>query len=166
MRPGASRPPAVSVANRGMDFEAALALQHAAYLRAGRAVILKLPTPWVPHWSGGKVSGAHVAETAAADFVGCLRGGRAIALEAKSTSSGRLPLSRVRPPQREYLSAVDALGGVALLVIYWRRAGETWAVPWTDVRSERVVDGRSVAWRESSPYRVDGLDYLASLGVA
>ena len=165
MRSGRPQAQVFSAANRGMDFEAALALQHAAYLRAGKAAIIKLPTPWVPHWSGGKVSGAHVAETAAADFVGCLHGGRAVAVEAKSTNIDRLSLSRIRHPQRKYLDVVDDLGGVSLLVVYWRKLGEVWAIPWADVRSGRSVRGRSVAWHPSSVYRVKGMDYLAALGL-
>lgn len=75
--------------------------------------------------AGGKVVPARAGTI---DALGVLRGGRMVGVEVKSCASNRLDLSRLPPQQRAHLAQIEALGGVALVLI----VGPThaWAVEW------------------------------------
>lgn len=75
-----------------------------------------------------------------ADYIGCLVGGRCLAVEAKSTGDEYLMRSAITPKQVRHLDAVAMAGGLALLLVEFRltvhqsyssRAG--YAIPWTEV---------------------------------
>ena len=153
----------MSLANRGKDLEDLLTAQNATYRDRSIAVIHKVPTAWVPTWRDGAVRGAHVAEVAISDFIGCM-GSRAVAIEAKSTRQPRLPYKAIQPHQVAFLDDCATQGALCGLVVLWGLCGELWAIPWEDVRrSMDRGERKSMPWVECSPFKVVGLDYLARL---
>ncbi len=79
------------------------------------------------------------------DFLGVWPGGRALAVEAKSTDAASWPLSKLDDHQRDALSRVDAAGGVGLLAVQIR--GRGWLIPWPAL-AEHLARGEraSVPW--------------------
>jgi penicillin-binding protein-related factor A (putative recombinase) len=98
-------------------------------------------------------------EKAAADYAGCTVAGRALAIECKSTESGRLARAEIKPQQAAQLDAIADADGVALLAVEFRDAGrDAWGarqylipwrqVPWTVARSAEGLDEADAApWR-------------------
>lgn len=64
--------------------------------------------------AGGKVV---PAKAGTIDALGVLRGGRMVGVEVKSCSNNRLDLARLPPQQRAHLAKIEALGGVALVLL-------------------------------------------------
>jgi len=56
----------------------------------------------------------HFGRKGSSDIIGCLPGGRFLAIEVKA------PDGRLSPEQKEFLEKIRGLGGVALLVRGWR----------------------------------------------
>jgi len=124
----------------GGALEAYLDDQHQRALDAGLLA-------WIGHYGPATVTtgrtGAlttRIVGAAPVDYLGCTRDGRLVAVEAKRCS-GYLDLegharASLAPHQRAQLEASDRAGGLALLVVSWRRAaGELrYAVPWGEVR--------------------------------
>ena len=124
----------------GGALEALLDEQHQRALDAGLLA-------WIGHYGPATVTtrcGAHlttrIVGTAPVDYLGCTRAGRAIAVEAKRCS-GHLDLTGVEraslaPHQRAQLEATNRAGGLAVLVVaFRRRAGDVrYAVPWDAVQ--------------------------------
>ena len=96
------------------------------------------------------------------DYLGIMRGGRALVVEAKRRT-GRLHRDDGRDGipahQREWLDAADRSGALALVVVeFVRAAGVTrHAVPWGEIPWE----GDSVGPAALTPWRVAGGLYLA-----
>ena len=90
---------------------------------------------------------------------GTLRGGRAVAIEVKSCSNGRLDLDRLPPHQRAELEAVEQIGGLALVLVVV--GGVAHAVPWAAVRAAIEAGARSLGVAEVEVYRCPpGRPYL------
>ncbi len=113
-----------SHANRGMDFEKALNAMHEYYAQKQTALVGKqyLPTQVV---KGGQW--AKVIDKSTVDYVGVLRGGRFVAFDAKETHIERIDLRALPEHQFEFLKEVEALGGVALVLV--RFPGAVYAIP-------------------------------------
>lgn len=96
------------------------------------------------------------------DYIGILRGGRALVVEAKRRT-GRLRRDGERDGipahQREWLDDADRAGALALVVVeFVRAAGVTrYAVPWGEIPWE----GYSVGPDALAPWRVNAGLYLA-----
>lgn len=117
----------------GQSWEAAVAAENQSLLYARRAMVARVPT----HYHSGPSRDPKV------DFVGVLRGGRFVAIEAKSDSGA---LTRM---QRAYLKGVTRFGGLALV---YRR-----------IDSERylcVVDGAGEMEPKSDATRVTDETWL------
>lgn len=94
-----------------------------------------------------------------ADYRGTLRGGLAVSVEAKSAGRGRLPLiddgseryDGVKAHQRTALERTLKLGGVALLVVRFRRQRDralydtTYAVPWDEIAAAETIGADDVS---------------------
>ena len=156
---------------RGDAFEALLTRHHDRAEALGVAHVRKVGAPVVVGRRGKPVEWAGVGPV---DYLGTLRGGRAIAVEAKSVD-GRLSRADIAEHQREHLDAVAALGGLALLAVEVRGVGLfvcPWpAVPWRESSrsvaprkgaAKRVVQSRTVGAEELAPWRVAGECYVAA----
>lgn len=93
-----------------------------------------------------------------ADRVGVLVGGRAVAVEAKSTNKARLARDDVSEKQQAHLDAVARAGGLALLLVEFRspqrplRYAVEWRkVPWGRLRSAETVGPELVGWEVVAP---------------
>ena len=56
----------------------------------------------------------HFGKKGSADILGCLPGGRFLAVEVKA------PDGRLSPEQKQFLDGIELLGGLALVVRGWR----------------------------------------------
>ena len=156
---------------RGDAFEALLSRHHAAALAEGLADVRKVGAPVVVGRGGAPKAWAGVGP---ADYVGTLRGGRSLVVEAKSTAT-RLSRADIAEHQREHLDACAALGGLALLAVELRGRGVyvvEWATaPWRvssravtatergrEVR--RVVESRTLGAEELAGHRAAEGCYL------
>lgn len=154
----------------GQDLERWLAAQHRAAGLQGIAHVRHVGPP-VAH-AGSRGQHLTVIGKGPADYQGLLRGGRAVAIEAKSRDA-RLSLADIPEHQQRDLEAVERLGGLALLVVEVRAAQLVAAVPWTEVPwrvssrvldrgkpSERVERSETVGAEELAPWRAVAGCYL------
>jgi penicillin-binding protein-related factor A (putative recombinase) len=156
---------------RGDAFEAVLAPHHAVAAAEGIADVRKVGAPVVVGRRGKPIAWAGVGP---ADYVGTLRGGRALVVEAKSTAT-RLSLADIPEHQRAHLDACAALGGLALLAVELRGRGvyvvEWSAAPWRVTKRtvskvergrkvERVVESRTLGAEELAGHRAAEGCYL------
>jgi len=156
---------------RGDAFEDVLSRHHAVALAEGIADVRKVGAPVVVGRGGLPKAWAGVGP---ADYVGTLRGGRSLVVEAKSFA-GRLSRGDIAEHQREHLDACAALGGLALLALNVYGCGVyvvRWdAAPWrvttrtlTTVergrKVKRSVESRTLGVEELAGHRVEGECYL------
>jgi recombination protein U len=159
-------------ANRGRFFEEYLQHLHTRYREQGRARIDLIPTPTRPRNGRNGVTWAPV-QKGIVDFVGILAGGRFVAFDAKSTRntrSWRVKASRRSPGndtthQWEYLSEVQALGGLAFYLIYAEMLDQVFVVlmPFLIGESQHFSDLIEVAKDENGWW--DWLSTLEHVGV-
>lgn len=69
-----------------------------------------------------------VTHKSTVDYIGCYRG-QFIAFEAKSTKSDRLEKSNIKTNQIEYLTKVNACGGLAFYLIYFEKYDQILCTP-------------------------------------
>jgi penicillin-binding protein-related factor A (putative recombinase) len=119
---GASRAGRVAKA-AGESTEAAVEAACAAYRRAGLASVDKLATPTkvVRRMEGGRFVGVFTGK-APVDFQGTLAGGRAVAIELKSSAVPRVPLEhrgedRLRGEQGARLADLHRLGAACAVLV-------------------------------------------------
>ena len=143
-----SQQSAAAAAASGNDLEGWLDDQHEA-ARALRLADLEHQNPAVRvlrHLDAARFEGQWRARSGP-DYRGTLRGGRSVTVEAKNAGRDRLKLvddgsphyDGVKQHQADALNRALALGGVALLVVRFRRRAQgrdvetTYAVPWDAV---------------------------------
>ncbi|GAB6875641.1 Holliday junction resolvase RecU [Thermaerobacter litoralis] len=180
-------------AHRGAALEAQLAQSLAVYRTRGEALILKIPTAWVPvrdprsrqdalaealGLAGRPIRGVRPAGEPAVDFFGVFREAsgawRPVAFDAKSTRRASWPLDHLPPVQARFLEDADRMGIAAGLVLEFVRDGAVVWLPWRAVAAavaRRRAGGRasiSRAEAESWGTRLQSgqgvsLDLLAAL---
>ncbi len=113
--------------NRGMAFEALVDESNRHYLAHDKAVIHKKPTPVqivgvdYPSRSQAKITEAYYRTPSTTDYNGIYKG-RYIDFDVKeSQSMTSFPLKNVHAHQLTHLKNVHAHGGVAFLLIYFRK---------------------------------------------
>ncbi len=146
---------------RGDAFEAVLAPHHAVAAAEGIADVRKVGAPVVVGRRGKPIAWAGVGP---ADYVGTLRNGRSLVVEAKSTAT-RLSLADIPEHQRAHLDACAALGGLALLAVELRGRGVyvvEWATaPWrVTKRTVTKVESRTLGVEELAGHRAAEGCYL------
>ena len=174
--PAVARRRAGAVAHaRGDAFEDVLAPHHAVAAAEGIADVRKVGAPVIVGRKGKPLRWAGVGP---ADYVGTLRGGRSLVVEAKSFA-GRLSRLDIPEHQRAHLDANAALGGLSLLAACVYGCGvyvvEWSAAPWRvtsrvvreavevdgrKVKVERTVESRTLGVEELAGHRVEGKCYL------
>lgn len=131
-------------ANRiGEGWEDTLNDYHAYLSNMGLAVVHKTGPISRMTKQGGRLVPMYVAP-GPADYVGCLAGGRAVAIEAKTTSQKKsftLPASTLH--QRDFLNRIHECGGLAFYLVWWRFHGQALVHPITrlDGQTMRLEDG-------------------------
>lgn len=122
---------------------------------SSRAHLIKIPTPvLIKRQAGGEVSGV-LAARRACDFLGWLKGGRAVYLECKSTAASgrrwRLD-KRLREYQIMWLMRAASMGCVAGVMVRHQDgfAMRDYLIPVT--REGLPFEGVSVLWGDIRPY--------------
>ncbi len=97
-----------------------LEAEHEALRRRHMAYMVKVPNPTTitSRTKAGKIRG-HINSAVFVDFVGCLSGGRLVAIEAKEIDgkSTSFPIGRINDHQLQCLIDIDDMGGIAALMI-------------------------------------------------
>lgn len=148
----------------GDAFEAWLDGQHEAAEVLGLAHVAHVGPPHARVKIAGRIVVVVVGD-GPADYQGTLRGGRHIALEAKSRAL-RLDRAHIEKHQADDLDAVHRLGGLALLAVELHtsdaRTLGRWVVPWGDVPWQSPRGGRgSVGPEDLAGWEPRGQSYLS-----
>lgn len=150
---------------RGRQHEDAIRAACVGYRLDGRANIVKVPEPFrVREKTSATTAYVYFTEKAQPDFVGVLAGGRAIAFEAKYTSTDRIHQDVVTKAQADALEEYRRLGAVAGVCVGIQH--ENFFVPWDVFAHMKEHFGHKYATAEELAYyrvRFDGatkfLDY-------
>lgn len=150
---------------RGRQHEDAIRAACVGYRLDGRANIVKVPEPFrVREKTSATTAYVYFTEKAQPDFVGVLAGGRAIAFEAKYTSTDRIHQDVVTKAQADALEEYRRLGAVAGVCVGIQH--ENFFVPWDVFAHMKDRFGHKYATAEELAYyrvRFDGatkfLDY-------
>lgn len=127
---------------QGQHFEARLDAAFTYYRDQGMADIEKTPEPMHPikNMGGGKFV-AYFEKKAQADYSGVLRGGRAIVMEAKYTTTDRITQDRVTKEQANFLDGRQALGAWCFVLAGFS-TGRVYRLPWVVWRDMKDAFGR------------------------
>lgn len=140
---------------RGKQFEERLDVAFEYYRAHGLADIQKTPEPMrvVKNLGNGKFV-AFFEKKAQADYSGVLAGGRAIAMEAKSTKADRIEQGRVTPEQGNFLELHQSMGALCF-VLAELSGGNVYRLPWVVWRDMKDIFGRkSVTEEDLAEFRV------------
>lgn len=130
----------MSSAFRGRPLELSIARAGRRYRKDGRAVIMR------QHPATGTGADGMLLYVASApvDFIGCLKGARGLAIEAKETHEASFPLSDLEGEQRGMLALFDGMGADVSVVIDFCRQSEVYRIGWS-----RIVEFLAAPWRKS-----------------
>lgn len=139
----------------GAAFEKLISAGCDYYRELGVADIEKTPEPMQPikDLGGGRFI-AHYVTTAQADFKGFLKGGRAICIEAKHTSTGKLEQKKVTPEQTACLNRAHSYGAYAFVLAAFGLS-DVYRIPWTVWANMKANYGHKyITPQEAAPYKV------------
>lgn len=102
---------------RGRAFESLLMRGCNYYRQNGVAIINKVNEPYIVTKKNGNKFMGRFTGRAEPDFKGVLRGGRAIAFEAKSTQKSRIQRNAVTDTQMEWLREQKKMGAVVFVAV-------------------------------------------------
>ena len=87
----------------------------------------------------------------APDFLGSIKGGRAVSFDCKSTAENRLPLKMItdKPHQLDKLQTLERLGGLAFYLVEFKAANKYFILPLDQVRA--AIDRQRKGGRASIP---------------
>lgn len=114
------------MSGRGKPLELAISRSGRDYRKAGRAMLVRQSPPI----SNGPDGLLFYAGDAPIDFLGCVAGGRALALESKSTQRVSWPIAELRDDQREALGQMHRLGAHTAVILSFDEHQETYLLPW------------------------------------
>lgn len=144
----------------GDNFEAWISTQHEIAERLGILAHVEHNEPHA-RMIGGKLI---YASPGVSDYTAVLdRDGRAVAIEAKSTYKDHLLKSAVEPKQQRHLEAVARAGGLALLLIEFRRQQlpgvpiaicDRFAVPWLKIEWKVKRTAESVSMADLGEWKI------------
>lgn len=118
---------------RGMLFESELNKSNEYYLNNNKAIIYKKPTPIrivkvdYPSRSHAKIVEAYYQTPSTTDYNGIYRG-RYIDYEAKETENLSFSFKHIFPHQLEHLKKVDDHGGIAFVIIFFKKIDKIYLV--------------------------------------
>lgn len=108
------------------------------------------------------------AEVGPPDYLGCLAGGRLVALEAKESHEPNWRMSKLKVHQAEALDKVRAMGGMSFIVFCWGDVDYRLA-PWDRIRdiwwNHHQFGTRPASLKKSDPRLITmtGADWLSSI---
>lgn len=140
--------------DKGRSFEEDILTACEFYKSQGIAIINKVNEPYrvIKKLEGGKFTGIHT-EHAEPDFKGVLKGGRAIAFEAKYTGKTRIQKNAVTETQEQWLEEQHSMGAVAFVCVGIR--DRYFSIPWEIWRDMKSIYGKKYLMPEDiSEYEV------------
>lgn len=141
--------------NHGMLFEGAINTTNEYYRIHNKAIIYKKPTPIqvvkvdYPSRSAAKIVEAYYKTPSTTDYNGIYKG-KYIDYEAKETIHNSFAFKHIFPHQIKHLVDVDKMGGIAFVIIYYKKANKVIII---DIKSfvELYNDGYDNDKRKSLP---------------
>lgn len=155
--------------NHGMLFENALNMSNEYYRIHKKAVIYKKPTPVqvvkvdYPARSQAKIVEAYYKTPSTTDYNGIYRG-KYIDYEAKETIHNSFAFKHIFPHQIKHLQDVDSLGGIAFVIIYYKKLNKVLLIDIKDF-VKLYNDGYNDNLRKSLPIeKAMDIGQVAKLG--
>lgn len=139
----------------GKSFEARIDLSLRWYRAKGLALVEKTPEPMrVIRSIGGGRFEACFEHKAQPDYSGVVRGGLAVAFEAKYTTTEKMEQSRVLPHQADWFDQFSRAGGRCFVMVGFR-GGAIYRVPWEVWSDMAAIFGRKyIKETDIQAYRV------------
>jgi recombination protein U len=137
---------------RGNALEEMINLSNDVYKQRHVAIIQKIPTPITPielDKEHGNISRAYFDHASTVDYIGLVQG-IPICFDAKETAEKRLPLQNVHAHQIEFMREYELNGGVAFLLVYFKRTDEYFMLPFSVLAD--YWDKAQSGGRKSIPY--------------
>lgn len=141
-----------SAASRGMLFELELNKSNEYYININKALIYKKPTPIrivkvdYPNRSHAKIVEAYYQTPSTTDYNGIYRG-RYIDYEAKETQNLSFSFDHIFPHQIEHLKKVDQHGGIAFVIIFFKKVNKIYLIDIKDFyKIYKSDDRRSIKY--------------------
>ncbi len=145
-------------ANLGMTLESDIEITNLYYLNQGIAVIHKKPTPIqvvsvsYPARNKAKITEAYYKTPSTTDFNGVYQG-RYIDFDAKETNSKTsMPIKNIHPHQIEHLKSVMNQGGIAFLIVHFKKYNEYFLLPYAVLEQFWHLQFDKEKGRKSIPY--------------
>lgn len=137
---------------RGSTLEELINLTNEVYKQRHVAIIQKIPTPITPielDREHGNISRAYFDHASTVDYIGAVQG-IPICFDAKETAQLRLPLQNVHVHQIEFMQEYEHNGGVAFLLVFFRKTDEYFLLPFNVLK--KYWDSSKEGGRKSIPY--------------
>lgn len=137
---------------RGSVLEELINMTNEVYKQRHVAIIQKIPTPITPvelDREHGNISRAFFDHASTVDYIGVVQG-IPICFDAKETTEARLPLQNVHEHQIEFMSEYERNGGVAFLLVYFKKTDEYFLLPFKALK--KYWDAAQAGGRKSIPY--------------
>jgi recombination protein U len=137
---------------RGSVLEELINMTNEVYKQRHVAIIQKIPTPITPielDREQGNISRAFFNQASTVDYIGAVQG-IPICFDAKETAEARLPLQNVHAHQIEFMAEYEHNGGIAFLLVYFKKTGEYFMLPFKVLKS--YWDAAEKGGRKSIPY--------------
>jgi recombination protein U len=147
------------MAGKGKKTERLIATCNARYANTDKALIQRVSDPITI-----TAQGDMIRTKSTVDFLGTLKGGKAIAIEVKEYSSKpkTFPFSNVEQHQDEFLEKMEELGGLAYLAIKHKELDYFYLITYSEYASYKLKNTRkSIPFKDLERFRKTGLkDYL------
>ena len=152
-------------ANLGKAWEEKIIKKCAEYRKQQKALIIKIPTEFTILRRGARIVSAFPREKAFLDFVGVLKDGRTIFIEAKSTANKTsFPLSMIKDHQFDLCNEIRKYTTMCYYLIYFKELKKTYLVHSEDVEMFRLTETRKslpIKWLDEHAIILDDhLDFL------
>ncbi|KXS45584.1 MAG: penicillin-binding protein-related factor A, putative recombinase [Candidatus Frackibacter sp. T328-2] len=140
-----------SYANRGQDLEDMIEQTNQQYLRQGKTLVQKIPTPikQISKIKNGQFRAVYDKKSTV-DYIG-IHKGIGIAFDAKETKvETRFDLKNVKDHQYLHLASWTANGGIGFLIVWFSSLDEFYYLPFELL--DKYWQGKLQGGRKSIPY--------------
>lgn len=155
--------------NLGKDWEQKIINKCLEYRKENRAFIIKIPTEFILIRKYGKIVSAFPREKAFLDFIGVLRNGKCLFIEAKShTNKTSFALNLIKPHQYELAKEILEYTNLCFYFIYFKSLDKSFLVHTSlieNFKNENTRKSIPLNWFIENSIEVDNeqlnfLDYL------
>ena len=156
-----------SVQSRGMLFEHELNKSNEYYINTNKALIYKKPTPIrivkvdYPNRSHAKIVEGYYQTPSTTDYNGIYRG-KYIDYEAKETQNLSFSFNHIFKHQVEHLKKVDEHGGIAFVIIFFKRVDKIYLIDIKDFYKAYIAgaNGEKNSIKYSDILSIGGLEVM------